>query len=82
MTPRIVYLSRAEAAYEQYMELQRRITNIEANAKHRYDGNEGVAGHHLKTASEYWKYRDLVSDRNVKLEIATINALLAVAAGQ
>lgn len=65
------YAAQADKAYEEYMEIQRRIDNIEAAALEKH-GN--LADHKLGTASEYWKYRQLCVIRNVKIEVCRINS--------
>lgn len=80
MTTREKYLLLATIAYEKYAACQARIDNIEKRALVKWDGNKGVAVHELKTASEYWLYRDLCSDRDIHMKVAQLNASMAAIA--
>jgi hypothetical protein len=74
------YLTLATIAYEKFAACQARIDKIEQRALIRYDGNKGVAAHELKTASEFWLYRDLCSDRDIHMKVAQLNASMAAIA--
>lgn len=70
----LVHSSKATEAYNKYREVQVRIEKIEANAKAAH-GN--LAEARLKTADEYWKYRDLCVDRERYMKVATLEAQMA-----
>ena len=72
---RMEYTWRAHRAYDEYIEIQKRITAIEVRAKQAHGA--GVAAHRLRHAEEYWLYRDLVNDRRTQLEICHVNAVMA-----
>lgn len=76
MTTRAEYVALAVSAYDKFIALQARITTIEQRALQRF-GNSGVASHQLKTASEYWLYRDLCGDREIQMKIAQLSASMA-----
>jgi hypothetical protein len=71
------YAELATAWYDKFQALQTRIDKIEKNALKRY-GNESVAAYQLKTGSEYWLYRDLVTNRDIAMRNAQLNASMAV----
>lgn len=78
MLAKAEYLRRAAEAYDKYMELQARIDTIERRALELH-GNKGVAAYRLRDATEYWLYRDLVGDRDIKMRVAQLNAAMAAA---
>lgn len=79
MTTRAEYVALATSAYDKFVVLQERITKIEQRALKRF-GNSGVASYQLKTATEYWLYRDLCNDRDIQMKIAQLSASLAAIA--
>lgn len=70
------YRELATAWYNKFQALQTKIDKIEKNALKRY-GNEGVAAYQLKTGSDYWLYRDLVTNRDIAMRNAQLNASMA-----
>jgi hypothetical protein len=70
------YTELATVWYDKFQALQARIDKIEKNALKRY-GNKGVAAYMLKTSSDYWLYRDLVTDRDIAMRNAQLNASMA-----
>jgi hypothetical protein len=69
-----VHSTKATEAYNKYREIQSRIEKIEERAKAAH-GN--LAESRLKTADEYWKYRDLCVDRERWMKVATLEAQMA-----
>jgi hypothetical protein len=78
MTTRDEYIALTTAAYERFTALQQRIARIEVRALARFYNNRGIASYQLRTASEYWLYRDLCSDRDIQMSVAMLNASMAV----
>jgi hypothetical protein len=81
VTPRDVYLARAEVAYGKYMKVQAAIEVYEADAKAKYE-NSSLAAQRLKSGEQYWRYRELCSDRAVHMAVAQLNASMAAAIPQ
>jgi len=77
VTDRQFYVKAAIAAYAKYAALQRRIDNIERRELQRCLGNSSLASQALKTNEEHWFYRELVNDRRVQIEIATLATNMA-----
>lgn len=76
MTPRDVYVARAEVAYEKYMNAQRAIEVFEADAKARFE-NSSLAAQRLQSGDQYWRYRELCGDRAMYMAVAQLNASMA-----
>lgn len=70
------FLTEAISHLYRYETVQKRIEAIERNAESKYGA---VFAYQLKTAEEYWLYRDLCEERNREMQVAQLYATMATA---